>query len=208
MRVIEIYEKGDFPKLVLDSKKAFAATYGLQSEYWRHFDIARVARGPQLPEEQPGGPRASLSRAVPGGRPRGGEARELRGGGALVPRLPLLVPERARVARHRLPARRSPAREQELRPCGARVRAHGVRLSRAREGGRGRLRGDLRPPRAREGRDGRGAAGGPARRGGEHAALRREVPEARARRGGARRGGRRPVRDEGVRAARSRPASS
>jgi hypothetical protein len=28
MRVIEIYEKGDFPKLVLDAKKAFAATYG------------------------------------------------------------------------------------------------------------------------------------------------------------------------------------
>ncbi len=40
MRVIDIYEKGDFPKLVLESKKTFAATYGLQSEYWRHFDIA------------------------------------------------------------------------------------------------------------------------------------------------------------------------
>src|SRR4029453_10708154 len=40
MRVIQIYEQGDFPKLVLDSKKRFAATYGLQSEYWRHFDIA------------------------------------------------------------------------------------------------------------------------------------------------------------------------
>src|SRR5262249_60295315 len=39
MRVIEIYEKGDFPKLVLESKKAFAATYGLQSEYWKHFSI-------------------------------------------------------------------------------------------------------------------------------------------------------------------------
>jgi outer membrane protein assembly factor BamD (BamD/ComL family) len=39
MRVIEIYEKGDFPKLVLDSKKAFAATYALQSEYWKHFSI-------------------------------------------------------------------------------------------------------------------------------------------------------------------------
>jgi outer membrane protein assembly factor BamD (BamD/ComL family) len=42
IRVIEIYEKGDFPKLVLDSKKAFAATYGLQSEYWRHFDIGEA----------------------------------------------------------------------------------------------------------------------------------------------------------------------
>jgi tetratricopeptide (TPR) repeat protein len=39
MRVIEIYEKGDFPKLVVDSKKAFAKSYGLQAEYWRHFDV-------------------------------------------------------------------------------------------------------------------------------------------------------------------------
>ena len=40
MRVVEIYEKGDFPKLVLEAKKEFAATYGLQSEYWRHFAVA------------------------------------------------------------------------------------------------------------------------------------------------------------------------
>jgi outer membrane protein assembly factor BamD (BamD/ComL family) len=39
MRVVEIYTAGNFPKLVLESKKAFAATYGLQSEYWRHFDV-------------------------------------------------------------------------------------------------------------------------------------------------------------------------
>ena len=39
MRVVEIYEAGGFPKLVLESKKAFAASYGLQSEYWRHFDV-------------------------------------------------------------------------------------------------------------------------------------------------------------------------
>lgn len=37
MRVVEIYEAGNFPKLVLDSKKAFAASYGLASEYWQHF---------------------------------------------------------------------------------------------------------------------------------------------------------------------------
>jgi TolA-binding protein len=42
MRVIEIYEKGDFPKLVLESKKTFAATYALESEYWRHHDIAKT----------------------------------------------------------------------------------------------------------------------------------------------------------------------
>ena len=41
MRVIEIYEAGAFPKLVLDSKKAFATDYGLRAEYWRHFEIAK-----------------------------------------------------------------------------------------------------------------------------------------------------------------------
>jgi tetratricopeptide (TPR) repeat protein len=40
MRVVEIFEAGGFPKLVLESKKEFAATYGLQSEYWRHFAVA------------------------------------------------------------------------------------------------------------------------------------------------------------------------
>jgi tetratricopeptide (TPR) repeat protein len=39
MRVVEIYEAGGFPKLVLESKKEFAASYGLQSEYWLHFDV-------------------------------------------------------------------------------------------------------------------------------------------------------------------------
>jgi outer membrane protein assembly factor BamD (BamD/ComL family) len=39
MRVVEIYEAGGFPKLVLESKKQFAANYGLQSEYWRHFAV-------------------------------------------------------------------------------------------------------------------------------------------------------------------------
>jgi outer membrane protein assembly factor BamD (BamD/ComL family) len=40
MRVIEIYEAGGFPKLVLDSKKEFASHYGLHAEYWRHFDVS------------------------------------------------------------------------------------------------------------------------------------------------------------------------
>jgi len=39
MRVIEIYQKGDFPKLVVESKKSFAKDYGLKAEYWRHFDV-------------------------------------------------------------------------------------------------------------------------------------------------------------------------
>jgi TolA-binding protein len=41
MRVVEIYEAGGFPKLVLESKKRFAATYGLGAEYWRHFDVEK-----------------------------------------------------------------------------------------------------------------------------------------------------------------------
>jgi tetratricopeptide (TPR) repeat protein len=37
MRVIEIHAAGGFPSLVLDSKKTFATTYGLQAEYWKYF---------------------------------------------------------------------------------------------------------------------------------------------------------------------------
>jgi tetratricopeptide (TPR) repeat protein len=40
MRVIEIQVAGGFPSLVIDAKKQFAATYGLQAAYWRHFDPA------------------------------------------------------------------------------------------------------------------------------------------------------------------------
>jgi len=43
MRVVEIYTQGKFQQLVLDSKKDFAKTYGLEAEYWRHY----------IPEEQP-----------------------------------------------------------------------------------------------------------------------------------------------------------
>jgi tetratricopeptide (TPR) repeat protein len=43
MRVVETFTEGEFPKLVLESKREFASTYGLQAEYWRHFS----------PEESP-----------------------------------------------------------------------------------------------------------------------------------------------------------
>lgn len=39
MRVIEIYKKGGFPKLVIEANKDFATNYGLKSEYWKHFDV-------------------------------------------------------------------------------------------------------------------------------------------------------------------------
>jgi cellulose synthase operon protein C len=38
MRVVETFTQGGFPRLVLEAKRDFAATYGLQAEYWRHFD--------------------------------------------------------------------------------------------------------------------------------------------------------------------------
>jgi TolA-binding protein len=37
MRVIEIHAAGGFPSFVLDAKKKFATTYGLQAEYWKYF---------------------------------------------------------------------------------------------------------------------------------------------------------------------------
>jgi len=37
MRVIDIHAAGGFPSLVLDSKKTFATTYGLQAAYWKNF---------------------------------------------------------------------------------------------------------------------------------------------------------------------------
>lgn len=40
MRIVEIYEEGDFPLLVVESKKDFATKYGLQSPYWQYFDSA------------------------------------------------------------------------------------------------------------------------------------------------------------------------
>jgi len=41
IRVVEIYEAGGFPKLVLASKKDFAARYGVASPYWQQHDIAK-----------------------------------------------------------------------------------------------------------------------------------------------------------------------
>jgi tetratricopeptide (TPR) repeat protein len=35
MRIVEIYEAGDFPQLVLEAKKGFAIRYGLSGEYWK-----------------------------------------------------------------------------------------------------------------------------------------------------------------------------
>ncbi len=39
MRVIEIYDAGAFPMLVVESKKAFATNYAIDAPYWLHNDI-------------------------------------------------------------------------------------------------------------------------------------------------------------------------
>jgi len=38
MKVVETFTKGGFPRLVLESKREFASRYGLQTDYWRHFN--------------------------------------------------------------------------------------------------------------------------------------------------------------------------
>jgi tetratricopeptide (TPR) repeat protein len=39
MRVVEIYSDGGFAQLVVEAKQDFATRYGLQADYWRHFDV-------------------------------------------------------------------------------------------------------------------------------------------------------------------------
>ncbi|WP_455207585.1 tetratricopeptide repeat protein [Kaarinaea lacus] len=43
MRVIDIYMTGRFPRLVIDAKKQFASTYGLEAEYWNYFNQAEFS---------------------------------------------------------------------------------------------------------------------------------------------------------------------
>ena len=40
VRIVEIYEEGGFPLLVVDAKKDFARKYGLASDYWSYYDPA------------------------------------------------------------------------------------------------------------------------------------------------------------------------
>ena len=39
MRMIEIYQKGRFPKLVIEAKKDYASAYGINESYWKYFNI-------------------------------------------------------------------------------------------------------------------------------------------------------------------------
>ncbi len=39
MRMIEIYHKGNFPKLVIEAKKHYASSYGVNKDYWKYYNI-------------------------------------------------------------------------------------------------------------------------------------------------------------------------
>ncbi len=39
MRMIEIYHKGRFPKLVIEAKKDYASAYGINESYWKYYNI-------------------------------------------------------------------------------------------------------------------------------------------------------------------------
>lgn len=39
MRMIEIYHKGHFPKLVIEAKKEYASAYGINESYWKYYNI-------------------------------------------------------------------------------------------------------------------------------------------------------------------------
>lgn len=81
MRAIDINIAGGFPSLVIEAKKAFATDYGLQAEYWQHFqpgerpevlaylktnltDLANhyhaLYRDPRAQEQKPGNYREAL----------------------------------------------------------------------------------------------------------------------------------------------------
>lgn len=39
MRMIEVYHKGHFPKLVIEAKKDYASAYGIHEKYWKYYNI-------------------------------------------------------------------------------------------------------------------------------------------------------------------------
>src|SRR5262249_59245948 len=108
----------------------------------------RVARGPDLSEDEPEGPRDALSRRV---SERGGlkrEARKLWRGAPMVRRVSRLVPNGRRVAVDQLPARGPSPREQGFWRSGPKIRAHGLPIRAPPPGCTPPLRADLRPSRA------------------------------------------------------------
>ena len=198
MRVVEIFTEGEFPKLVLESKQEFAATYGLQAEYWRHFDVEQSPEVLSYLKTNLNDLASHYHAQYQNRGARRREARELSRGAALVPRLPRLVPDGSRLAADQLPARGPAARERGFRRGGkASTSARPTTIPRTPS---------RRPPATpRSTRTGRTSRAPPkrcrtrrARHRRELAQVRGRLPDARAGPGGARRGRRRPVRDEGL----------
>ena len=126
MRVIEIYETGRFPQLVLDSKKAFASNYGLSAEYWRHFD---VQQSPEVLSYLKSNLRDLANHYHAQYQDKGAAEQKVANYGEAARwygAVHRLVPQRRRDARDQLSAGGPAARESRLRWRGARVRAHGL----------------------------------------------------------------------------------
>ena len=197
MRVIEIYQQGDFPKLVVESKKDFARDYGLRAEYWRHFDVnesPEVLSFLKTNLRDLANHYHSLYQDESARRRRSRRtiARRSRGIESFSPRSRRIPSRRRSTIRSRTCCSRT--RTSRRLP---RVRAHGLRLSAARALVRGGLCGDLRAPRVSERRCRCAEDRGSACDGHELAQVRGHVRRARARAGGSRRGRAGPLRDEG-----------
>ena len=146
VEVIEAYKQGGFPSLVLDGKKGFVERYGMDGPVLGAQSARREHRRRGAPEGEPDRSRAVLPR-----RRRRRTARSATTAKRpLVSQVPRVLPGGAGQRQHQLPARRDSVRESGLRGGDDRVRAHRLRLSDAREVGRGRLRRDSGLPRARE----------------------------------------------------------
>ncbi len=164
MRIIEIHAAGGFPTLVLDSKKTFAAAYGLQADYWKYF----------APGERPdvlGYLKTNLTdlanhyhACYQDPRLAKGKICKLRRGAALVQGVSDLVPRGPRIACYQLPVGGSTDGKPVVRRSGRGIREDRVQLSDPCKILPGWLRGGRRVPgatgRRRSGRPGRGQTGG------------------------------------------------
>ena len=146
MRVVDTFTQGGFPKLVLESKKEFATNVRTAGRVLAALQARGVARGPELPEVQPEGSREPLSRPVSEQGAR--EARSSRttprpvAGTATTstsfPTDPDSPPINYQLADLLL-------EHKDFGEAAEAVRAHGLRIRRARAIGRRGLRRDLTP---------------------------------------------------------------
>ena len=209
MRVIEIYETGRFPQLVLDSKKAFASNYGLSAEYWRHFD---VQQSPEVLSYLKSNLKdlANHYHAQYQRQGRGGQQ-----GSPTTPR------RRAGIAQYIASFRDdagTPAinyqladlqlENQDYAGAAREYERTAYDYAKHERACRRRLCRDLRASRTSEGRQRDDQAHRTARHGRELAAIRRHVPGSRACGHDPRRGGRRSVRHERLHARAQPPVAS